>query len=74
MQTIDLKELVKKNGATSEADVREIVEIIQEVERLGVSRTEYNVVPPFSGLRKGRGGANEPGPADPRTFTLRIHR
>jgi hypothetical protein len=51
MQVIGIKELLRKTKGVTEEEVREVVEMIREVEKLGVTRSEYNLAPPFSGLR-----------------------
>ena len=48
MQAIDIEELVRKSKQGTEELVREEVETIRQVERLGGKRFKYNLSSPFS--------------------------
>lgn len=48
MQAINLEELVRNSKHGTEEKVREAVETIRQVEKLGGKRSQYNLASPFS--------------------------
>jgi predicted RNA-binding protein associated with RNAse of E/G family len=51
MQAIDIDELVRNSKQGTEEQVREAVETIRQVEKLGGKRSQYNLASPFSRSR-----------------------
>ncbi len=69
-ERIDLAEIVKKNPHIDPKQLRESMELLEELRSRGVSERGYQLVPPFSGRRV---QVIDNSAEDPRTVHLKPH-
>ncbi len=50
-QTVDLEEIIRNNPHVDPRQLRESMELLEELRKRGVSERGYQLVPPFSGKR-----------------------
>lgn len=70
MKVLDIEDVAANNPQVDTRQVREVLDILRELRKSGITRASYNLVSPYS--RKVSPAAGPP--PDPRTVKLKISR